>query len=241
MIAAISTVAVFGVASGVFAADAITPDRVTELVNESRLARDLPVVTLSSELSAAASMKAEDMFAKQYFAHDTPDGHDPWYWVKKAGYTYQLAGENLAIHFRDAFSQHTAWMESPTHRKNILNPEYRDIGVAVRSGEYEGNPTTIVVQFFGTKKGAVIDPAPAKTVPEPVRVGEVASQSAANPQASSAPSPVRPDMVAAISIAASVAVFFVMLPLLVTSFAFCQRAMASVMILRREQAAEGEN
>jgi uncharacterized protein YkwD len=147
----------FGYASTTFAIDAITSDRVVELVNESRLAHDMPIVAISRDLGAAASLKARDMFAKQYFAHNTPDGKMPWYWINLVGYEYVMAGENLAIHFTDALSQHTAWMESPLHRKNILNPEYRDIGVAVERGMFQGKETTIVVQFFGTQK--ILPPA----------------------------------------------------------------------------------
>lgn len=134
-------------------ADTITVDRVVELVNESRLGHGEHIVSLDKDLSYAASLKVEDMFDRQYFANNTPTGEDPWYWVLKAGYDYEYAGENLAIHFEDASKQHRAWMESPLHRKNILNGEYRDIGVSIQKGMFEGKETTIVVQLFGARMG----------------------------------------------------------------------------------------
>jgi len=143
----------------------ITPSRIIELVNESRLSHGLGVVSEQSDLSYAAQMKAEDMLKNQYFSHDTPSGQTPWYWIERAGYEYRYAGENLAIHFDTAEAQHRAWMESPTHRQNILKPEYEDIGIAVRTGVFQGAETTVVAQFFGTKKGIVVATQSKKTAP----------------------------------------------------------------------------
>jgi|GEM_PF-3354354 len=132
-------------------ADSITPNRVVELVNESRLSHGLDVVLVDTKLNEAASLKAHDMLERQYFAHDTPTGETPWYWFGQVEYVYRLAGENLAIDFEDPQEQHTAWMESALHRKNILKSEYEDIGVAVERGVYKGEETVVVVQLFGTK------------------------------------------------------------------------------------------
>jgi hypothetical protein len=133
------------------ATDPITVDRVVELVNESRLGHGKNIVSLDEDLSFAATLKVKDMFDRQYFSHDTPSGENPWYWVLKAGYDYKYAGENLAIHFESATSQHRAWMESPLHRKNILNENYRDIGIAIQTGLFQGKEATLVVQLFGTR------------------------------------------------------------------------------------------
>lgn len=131
--------------------DIITGERVLELVNESRLSNGMGILSFDASLNRASSLKAKDMFEKQYFAHTTPLGQEPWYFVDLSGYDYHMAGENLAIHFENALEQHTAWMESPLHRKNILNPEYQDIGIAVAKGKFKNFETTIVVQFFGKK------------------------------------------------------------------------------------------
>lgn len=133
----------------VFFAD-VTSSALIDLVNQSRLENDLPAVQLNAQLNLAAYKKAQDMLEKQYFDHCSPDGLDPWHWFDQAGYQYQYAGENLAIHFFDSAEVHQAWMGSSSHRDNILNPLYREMGLAVLQGEFDGHPTAVVVQLFGT-------------------------------------------------------------------------------------------
>lgn len=132
-------------------ASSITPEKVVELVNGERSALGIEKLTLNSQLSEAARLKARDMIAQDYFAHVSPEGVTPWFWMEKAGYDYKYAGENLAMDFISAESQHNAWMESKTHRQNILNPNYREIGIAVESGVLGGRQTIIAVQMFGGK------------------------------------------------------------------------------------------
>lgn len=134
-------------------ASEITPDRVVDLVNESRLSFKESILVKNDLLMKVAQMKIDDMFQKGYFAHTSPEGKTPWAWFDSAGYDYQYAGENLAIHFISAESQQRAWMESASHRKNILNPEYHEIGVAVRRGMLEGRDTIVTVQEFGSQSG----------------------------------------------------------------------------------------
>ena len=93
------------------------------------------------------------MLAKGYWAHFAPDGTSPWSFFLSFGYKYRYAGENLARDFQDAPSAVNAWMNSPSHRENILNPNYRDIGIGVVEGNLAGVNTTIIVQFFGTPLG----------------------------------------------------------------------------------------
>ena len=62
-------------------------------------------------------MKAQDMATLGYFAHVSPDGKTPWYWIEKVGYDYQYAGENLAINFSDSKDVTNAWMASPLHKE----------------------------------------------------------------------------------------------------------------------------
>ncbi len=123
---------------------------VVNLVNESRQANGLNKLFISSKLIDVASDKANDMITHHYFAHTSPQGLDPWYWFKKNNYNYEYAGENLAINYKTAEEQHRAWMKSPTHRKNILNPNYTEIGIATARGYIEGEPAFITVQVFGT-------------------------------------------------------------------------------------------
>ena len=129
----------------------INPSQVIDQTNQQRAGLGLGTLTHSDALSAAAAAKAAHMFANQYWAHIAPDGTSPWYFFKNAGYSYSVAGENLARDFGDTGSVITAWMNSPTHRDNIVNGKYREIGVAVVDGVLNGVETTLVVQMFGNR------------------------------------------------------------------------------------------
>lgn len=120
-------------------------------MNSKRLEANLQPLVLSPELSTAANQKAGDMFDKNYWAHISPTGTTPWYFITQAGYEYVYAGENLAKSFDTADEVVAAWMNSSTHRANILKPEYTEIGLAVMNGKLSGEETTLVVQEFGTK------------------------------------------------------------------------------------------
>lgn len=137
-----------------YAAAQISPEEVIKLTNQQRQANGLDIVKLNPELSVAAAQKAADMFARNYWAHVSPVGTQPWYFITSAGYSYRYAGENLARDFSDPQSVVRAWMDSPSHRENILNPKYQDIGLAIIDGKLEGRETTLVVQMFGTKLSA---------------------------------------------------------------------------------------
>lgn len=129
---------------------AITPKEVIEMVNDSRQTEGLEVLVENKKLSQAAEAKVEDMLKEKYFAHNSPSGKTPWFWIEETGYDYRYAGENLAMDFKNAQDQHAAWMKSPTHKKNILNSDFREIGVAVKQGFIEGHLAIITVQEFGT-------------------------------------------------------------------------------------------
>ena len=128
----------------------ISKSKIIELVNKSRSSEGLSPVKENDILSKAAKSKANDMIKNDYFAHTSPSGKDPWYWFSSAGYDYKFAGENLAINYDDAKEQHEAWMKSSSHRKNILNGNYTEIGVAVLEGKVDGKESTITVQLFGS-------------------------------------------------------------------------------------------
>lgn len=125
------------------------------MTNQRRSAAGVGQVQLDGKLSAAAAAKAADMFANQYWAHTSPSGRDPWSFITAAGYSYLFAGENLARDFGDSGGVVSAWMNSPTHRDNLLNSRYRDVGFAVVNGKYGNHETTLVVQMFGTRPGGV--------------------------------------------------------------------------------------
>jgi len=127
----------------------ITVNRIIELTNQERVAQGLESLRHSSILDLAAQKKATHMLEYNYFAHTAPDGTKPWHWFKEVKYNYTFAGENLAMNFVQAEDAVQAWMDSPTHRDNIISEDYSDIGVAVMIGELEGQETTLVVQLFG--------------------------------------------------------------------------------------------
>lgn len=131
-------------------ASQIPVDSILTLTNQKRAAAGVGPLTLNDKLSDAARRKAADMFAKNYWAHNSPDGTKPWAFILAAGYNYIHAGENLARDFNNAPAVVDAWMNSPTHRENLLNPRYQNIGLAVVDGNLTGVETTLVVQMFGT-------------------------------------------------------------------------------------------
>lgn len=129
----------------------ISPERILELTNKKRIEAGLSPLKSNPLLSEAAQQKAADMFAFNYWAHNSPSGRDPWSFFKEVGYKYIYAGENLARDFKDPESVVEAWMNSPSHRENLLNGKYQEIGIAVVEGTLQGVETTLVVQHFGSQ------------------------------------------------------------------------------------------
>lgn len=127
----------------------ITAQKVLNQTNLQRQNNGLPALKYSSVLSKSATDKANDMFAHNYWAHTSPTGTTPWDFFKEAGYQYTVAGENLARDFYDTESLMEGWMNSPTHKANIINSKYQEIGIGVVNGTLGGIKTTLVVQHFG--------------------------------------------------------------------------------------------
>lgn len=138
-------------------ASGIAPTDVIALANNSRAKEGLSPLSENPKLSTAAKHKAEDMLKNDYFAHTSPAGVTPWFWVQQVGYQYKAAGENLAINFTSALEQHSAWMKSTTHRANILNAQYQEIGVAVVKGKIDGKESVVTVEMFGTPLYGAVD------------------------------------------------------------------------------------
>ncbi len=153
---------------------AVVSATLVDLANGDRASQDLPALTVNPLLVEAAQAKANDMAAKGYFAHVSPQGIDPWFWFKQVGYDFVYAGENLAVNFSDSSDVNTAWMSSPEHRANILDPHYTQIGIATAQGMYQGRPTTFVVQEFGSPS-LTQAPVAAATVPQEPTVIATAS------------------------------------------------------------------
>ncbi len=121
-----------------------------DLTNQTRQNSGLAPLNINPLLERAALLKAQDMLKNNYFAHTSPSGATPWYWFSEAGYKYQSAGENLAAGFIDTNELMQAWRNSPSHLANILNPKYKEIGMAVIRGNFQGGNTALVVQLFGS-------------------------------------------------------------------------------------------
>ncbi len=148
----VAVVVIFALAFSTFPSSAsdITSSKVIELANSDRSKSGLGGLRENEKLDKSAMSKAEDMIKNNYFAHTSPNGVTPWRWIEKEDYDYAYAGENLAMDFVSAEKMNQAWLASPTHRANILNEKYKDIGVAVKEGLINGHSTIIVVQQFGS-------------------------------------------------------------------------------------------
>lgn len=122
-----------------------------EETNARRVAGHETGLMLNDKLTTAAQAKANDMAQKDYWSHNSPDGRTPWSFITNAGYHYQVAGENLAYGFANAEGAVAGWMNSPLHRENIMNGNYKDVGFGVaQSQNYQGQgPETIVVAEYG--------------------------------------------------------------------------------------------
>lgn len=110
-------------------------------INDLRANEGLKPYAINGTLNHSARLKSAHIIAKGYWAHVAPDGTTPWDFFNEVGYKYETAGENLARNFSCDEQMVSAFMESPTHRDNILNPYYKEIGIG-REGD-------IVTLHFG--------------------------------------------------------------------------------------------
>lgn len=127
---------------------AVLPAVLADLTNQERQAQNLQTLSINPILNKAAEMKAIDMAKYGYFAHTSPEGKTPWYWLKQVGYQYQYAGENLAVNFSDSKDVTIAWMNSPSHKANIEKENYTEVGTGIANGIYEGKKTIFVAQLY---------------------------------------------------------------------------------------------
>lgn len=129
---------------------AVIAQLVVDGTNETRSTHDAKPLAVHPLLEKAAQAKADDMVARGYFAHYAPDGTSPWSFIHASGYQFINAGENLAVNFSTSDAVVHAWLNSPTHRSNLLNTTYTEIGIGIAEGEYKGKKATFVVQMLGT-------------------------------------------------------------------------------------------
>jgi uncharacterized protein YkwD len=190
---AVAEPGVLGIASNV------NQQKLIELTNAERQKLGLSTLTENNSLNLAAAAKAANMFEENYWAHYSPTGKDPWGFMKTAGYKFSVAGENLAKNFQNSDDVVVAWMASPTHKENIVNNKYQEIGIAVVNGVLNGEETTLVVQMFGTPApgfatASVSSASESETVPEltstpaPIAAASVAPTISPTPIATIVPS-----------------------------------------------------
>lgn len=139
------------------AKDAITfnPEELLRYTNDYRESQGLRPLRLNESLNEAALSKAEDMKERNYWSHNTPEGREPWYFISNNGYNYEKAGENLAYGYLLGGQTVQGWIASDSHRENILDSEFTEVGFAtlrdVGFQEMETN-ANVVVAFYARPK-----------------------------------------------------------------------------------------
>lgn len=152
----------FSLSASLAYASPITKDNITNLVNIERKERGLYPLDCDIKLENAAYLKANDMLERDYFEHYSDKGKflSPWEFMTSNDYDYLYAGENLAMDFDTAEGVVGAWMNSPSHRKNILNPDFEDMCLGIVRGEYTdesgSRATNMITQMFGREKPTVL-------------------------------------------------------------------------------------
>lgn len=116
----------------------LDPQALLDSINARRAEMHLTPLRLNPALSLAAADRMQEMLDLQYWAHVSPSGAQPFALVRRRGYAYRAAGENLARGFDTAKVLVDAWMESPGHRANLLNPDFEDVGFDIIEGSTTG-------------------------------------------------------------------------------------------------------
>lgn len=137
----------------------LTSAAVVARTNAYREEHGLAPLARNALLDRAAEEKVADMVAKDYFAHESPDGEGAADIMRRVGYEYLIIGENLALgSFADAEDLVGGWMKSDSHRENLLTPSFREIGVAIGQTMREGRMVSIAVQEFGAEEDVCPEP-----------------------------------------------------------------------------------
>jgi uncharacterized protein YkwD len=131
--------------------DVLSKEAIIGLTNDARATGGLAALDENPLLDAIAHARATDMIEKQYFAHVSPEGEQASIIARRIGYSYRVIAENIAVSgpFSTNHRVVETWMQSPGHRKNILSPRVKEVGVSVIRGRMNGADTWISVQVFG--------------------------------------------------------------------------------------------
>ncbi|MEU9284379.1 CAP domain-containing protein [Streptomyces sp. NPDC048275] len=120
--------------------------QVVALVNSERSKAGCSPVTLNAKLSKAAQDHSADMASHSNMSHTGSDGSDPSQRITAAGYTWSTYGENVAYGYSTPEEVMAGWMSSPGHKENILNCDFKEIGVGL------AQPNDYWTQDFGTAR-----------------------------------------------------------------------------------------
>lgn len=130
----------------------IQADEIFDRVNALRLEKGEPLLGKVPPLEQSSQAKADDMAKEQYFSHTGSDGKSITSLMQRYAYDYEYAGENLAMGFNTPDDVVRAWEKSPTHYANLIDEDYVDAGIGMKSGEYEDIPTTYIAMHFGAPR-----------------------------------------------------------------------------------------
>lgn len=137
-------------------------EKIVMLVNQEREKEGKKALTLNSFLTLAAEKKTLNMKNGNYFLHESRAGESITTFIPKE-YRYSVVGENLAFGFQNEENLLRAWMKSPSHRANILDPEYHETGLGIFSFEDK----FLIAQVFGSSqtdlldnKAIIVEPSP---------------------------------------------------------------------------------
>lgn len=211
IVALVTAVLAFGSQGGAFASAAIhkvangrvlaystsmSVGGLLSATNAQRSANGVASLALNSKLNSAAQAKANDMAARNYWSHNTPEGSPPWVFDDAQGYAYLKLGENLATGFANEQATINGWMASPPHKENLLDSDFTEVGFGYANNpDYTaagGGPMTIVVAHYGKPYSASAPAPPPAPVPTPPAAAASppaapTAESASPPPAESAP------------------------------------------------------
>lgn len=154
------SVAVIIVPTSLFAQSTPSVSQTISLINQERISRGLSPLLENLLLEKAATEKVAQSVQSGILLHSSAPFGVPWSTLQNVGYTYRYAGENLAVHLFTASDIVSHWMNSPLHRENILNPVFKEVGVAFGSGTHNGDPSIYTVAYFGTPKEVLSSASP---------------------------------------------------------------------------------
>ncbi len=159
--------------TGVLAyATEMSSQQLLNATNAQRISNGKKTLNINAKLTAAAQLKAKDMVKRNYWSHNTPDGRAPWSFVESSGYSYQKAGENLAYGFTTSKDTVAGWMNSQTHRDNLLDNSFSEVGfgfVDAASYNNSGHETIVVAMYGEPQNGTAVSQTQTTDIPSQIR------------------------------------------------------------------------